>query len=62
MERVKATVNAVVSKSATFYYLDLDREKDAEMVAEFEVYSFFIAFISIDKRKNIVMLIEFGQD
>lgn len=48
--------------SVALYYLDLDRERDADMVAEWEVYDFFYAFIAIDRKQNRIKLIEFGLD
>lgn len=48
--------------TATYYFLDLDQEKNKDLVAEWQVYTFFYAFISIDKENNCIHLIEFGLD
>lgn len=45
-----------------FYFLDLDKENNSDMVAEMQVYEFFYVFIALDRQKNIVTLIEFGLD
>ena len=50
------------AKTTSIYYLDLDKKINADMVAEWQVYDFFYAFIAIDRQKNIVTLIEFGLD
>jgi hypothetical protein len=44
------------------YFLDLDKELNSDLVAEWQVYDFFYAFIALDRQKNIVTLIEFGLD
>ena len=61
-KKAQTIIATTLNPSATFYHLDLDEKINIDMVAEWQVYSFFIAFISIDKQKNIVTLIEFGQD
>lgn len=44
------------------YYLDLDKERNYGLVSEWQVYNFFYAYISLDRQKNLVTLIEFGLD
>lgn len=44
------------------YFLDLEKEKNSDLVAEWQVFDFFYAFIALDRQKNKVTLIEFGLD
>lgn len=48
--------------TATYFFLDLAPEKNKALVAEWQVYNFFYAFISVDRENNCVDLIEFGLD
>lgn len=61
-DKAKKLIKDTLNPSATFYHLNLDEKINTDMVAKWQVYSVFIAFISIDRQKNIVTLIEFGQD
>lgn len=47
---------------SVIYFLDLDKNRNADMLSEWYIYEFFFAFIAIDKQKNKVTLIEFGLD
>jgi len=58
----KNVINKKLRRSSTFYVLDLDQEKNKDLVAEWQVYDFFYAFISVDKENNCIDLIEFGLD
>ena len=58
----KNTINRNLKPKSTYYFLDLDKEKNEDFVAEWQVYSFFYAFISVDRECNCVYLIEFGLD
>ena len=51
-----------LNPSATFYHLDLDENIDSKIVAEWQVYTFFMSFIAIDRQNDIITLIEFSQD
>ena len=44
------------------YFLDLDKEINSDLLADWQVYDFFYAFIALDRQKNLVTLIEFGLD
>jgi hypothetical protein len=57
-EIIKGRFNDV----SIIYFLDLDKEKNSDLVAEWQVYDFFYAFIALDRQKNLVTLIEFGLD
>lgn len=50
------------SDVSEIYFLDLDKGENSDLVAEWQVYDFFYAFIVLDKQKNLVTLIEFGLD
>jgi hypothetical protein len=50
------------STSSTIYYLNIDEQRNFDLVAKWQVYTFFSAFIAIDRLKNSVTLIEFGLD
>lgn len=55
-------IRRYANQSFKVYYLNLDNEINFDLVAEWHVYGFFYAFISIDRLINIVTLIEFGLD
>ena len=60
--KAQKIISSAINPSAIFYHLDLNEEINIDMVAEWNTYSVFIAFISLDKQNNIATLIEFGQD
>jgi hypothetical protein len=51
-----------LNQTFTFYQLDLDKERDKDLVAEWQVYDFFYAYIAVDRQDSSVYLIEFGLD
>jgi hypothetical protein len=54
------TVN--LNRTFTYYHLDLDKDKNADLVAEWQVYDFFYAYVAIDRKDFSIYLIEFGYD
>lgn len=62
IDKSNEIVKGRFSDVSKIYYLDLDKEENADLVAEWQVYDFFYAFIVLDKQKNLVTLIEFGLD
>jgi hypothetical protein len=58
----KNAINKNLKPTSKYYFLDLDIEKNKDLVAEWQVYSFFYAFISVDRESNCIYLIEFGLD
>ena len=58
----KTIINKNLKPLSTYYFLDLDQEKNKDLVAEWQVYDFFYAFISLDRENNCIYLIEFGLD
>lgn len=55
-------IRVALNPESIYYNLDLNEEINTDLIAEWTTYSAFIAFISLDKQKNIATLIEFGQD
>jgi hypothetical protein len=62
IDKAKTLIKNNITDSTTVYYLNLDKEIHSDLVAEWQVYDFFYAFIFIDRHKNNVSLIEFGLD
>jgi len=62
VQRVKNVIDFSLSRSATYYYLDLDEKKNADLVSKWNVYDFFYAYISVDRANDLITLIEFGLD
>lgn len=58
----KELIHGAFNSNSVFYFLDLDKDKNIDMVSEWHVYGFFYTFISLDRQHNLVTLIEFGQD
>lgn len=56
------TLSDNLNQTFSYYYLDLDKERNNDQVAEWQVYTFFYAYIAIDKQDSRVYLIEFGLD
>ena len=55
-------INNHLDKHASFYFLDLDKIKNKDIISAWSVYDFFYAFLVIDRHKNQVTLVEFGLD
>ena len=55
-------INKNLKPTSNYYFLDLDNEKNKNLVAEWQVYDFFYAFISVDRENDCIDLIEFGHD
>lgn len=62
LRKVISIINNTIKPSFVIYHLDLDENKNHNKVAEWHVYSVFIGFLAIDKVRQTVTLIEFGQD
>lgn len=61
-ENSEKLVLKMIYPDSLLYHLDLDINKNQDKVSEWHVYSVFTAFIAIDRIRNILTLIEFGQD
>jgi hypothetical protein len=62
IEKALALLKEKFIGKTVFYYLEVDKDINEDLVAEWHVYDFFYAFIGIDKQNNIVHLIEYGLD
>ena len=62
INRVKKQIENNTLKNSIIYFLNLNVETNRDMIAEFHPYTFFYGFLAIDKLKNTVTLMEFGQD
>lgn len=61
-DRAKALIGKNLKPTSTFYVLDLDEEKNQDLVSPYHVYNFFYAFIAVDRENMGVDLIEFALD
>jgi len=61
IESIEKNITEKLNPNSKFYHLDLD-EFDNEKKADWYTYSTFIGFLSIDSERNILTVIEFGED
>ena len=60
-ESIEQNITEKLNVNSKFYHLDLDKF-DNEKKADWHTYSTFIGFLSIDSERNILTVIEFGED
>lgn len=62
IQAAKRMLSENITSASTCYFLDLEKERNRDLVAVWQVYSFFYAFISIDRLNNLISITEFGLD
>jgi hypothetical protein len=62
LENSERTLSDNLKPNFSYFHLDLDKDKNTDLIAEWQVYDFFYAYISIDRDNPSIYLIEFGFD
>jgi hypothetical protein len=52
----------ILKRNFSYFHLDLDKDKNVDLISEWQVYDFFYAYISLDRKDSSIYLIEFGFD